>query len=76
MNKKLQGLFRRAALPAVIASAAGAAHATAPTTVGELATSVSFTDVGAAILAVAGTVITLYVIWKGAKFVIRAVKGA
>jgi hypothetical protein len=51
------------------------AHAAAPTTVGELASSVSFTDVGAAILAVAGTLVTLYVVWKGAKFVIRAVRG-
>lgn len=72
----LKKLFTRAGIPAVIATVAGAAHAAAPTTVGELATSVSFTDVGLAILAVAGAVITLYVIWKGSKFVIRAVKGA
>lgn len=56
--------------------AAGSASAAAPTTVSELATSVDFTTVGAGILAVAGTVIALYVIWKGAKFVISAVKGA
>lgn len=72
----LKKLFVRAGVPAVVLTSAGAAHAVAPTTVGELATAVSFADVGLAILAVAGTVITLYVIWKGAKFVIRAVKGA
>lgn len=53
-----------------------AAFAAAPTTVAELATAVSFADVGLAILAVSGVMITLYVTWKGAKFVIRAVKGA
>lgn len=54
----------------------GAASAAAPTTVGELASSVSLTDVSAGILAVAGVVISLYVVWKGAQFVIRAVRGA
>jgi hypothetical protein len=51
------------------------ASATAPTTVSELASSVSFADVALAILAVSGTLITLFVTWKGAKFVMRAVKG-
>jgi len=51
------------------------AFAVAPTTVAELATAVSFADVALAILAVSGTLITLFVTWKGAKFVIRAVKG-
>jgi hypothetical protein len=72
----LKKLFIRAGIPAVTLSAAGSAFAVAPTTVTELASSVSFTDVGLAILAVAGVVITLYVVWKGAKFVLRAVKGA
>jgi hypothetical protein len=53
----------------------GSAFATAPATVAELATAVSFSDVALAILAVSGTLITLFVTWKGAKFVIRAVKG-
>lgn len=56
--------------------AVGAANATAPATVAELASSVSFADVGLAILAVAGAVLSLYLIWKGAKFVVHAVKGA
>ncbi len=72
----LKKLFIRAGIPAASLTVAGSAFAVAPTTVGELASAVSFTDVGLAILAVAGTVITLYVIWKGAKFVVRAVKGA
>lgn len=59
----------------VAASVSGAAQAVAPTTVAELATAVSFADVALAILAVSGTLITLFVTWKGAKFVLRAVKG-
>lgn len=35
-----------------------------------------FTTVTTAILAVAGAVVGVYVAWKGAKIVIRAVKGA
>ncbi len=61
---------------AVLSASAGAASAAAPTTIAELASSVSFTDVATGILAVAGVVITLYVIWKGARFVLQAVKGA
>jgi hypothetical protein len=72
----LKKMFIRVGIPAIGLGAAGSALAVAPTTVGELASSVSFTDVGGAILAVAGVVITLYVVWKGAKFVLRAVKGA
>lgn len=63
-------------LVALVAMAIGtSAFAVPPTTVAELATAVSFTDVALAILAVAGTLITLYVTWTGAKFVIKAVKG-
>jgi hypothetical protein len=72
----LKKLFVRAGIPAATMMAAGSAFATAPTTIGELASSVSFSDVGLAILAVAGAVITLYMVWKGSKFVIHAVKGA
>lgn len=56
--------------------ASAVASATPPTTVGELASSVSFADVALAILAVAGAVIALVVTWSGSKFVIRAVRGA
>lgn len=59
----------------VAASVSGVAMAEAPATIADLATSVSFGDVAMAILAVSGTLITLFVTWKGAKFVIRAVKG-
>lgn len=60
----------------VAASVSGVAQAVPPTTVSELATAVSFSDVALAILAVSGTLITLFVTWKGAKFVIRAVWSA
>lgn len=48
----------------------------APTNVTELATSVNFTSIGTGILAVSGAILSIYVIWKGAKMIIRAVKGA
>ena len=71
-----KALFGRLAAISAAAGASGAAMAAAPTTVTELATSVDFATVGTGILAVAGTVIALYVIWNGAQFVIKAVKGA
>lgn len=74
MKKAMQA--RLAALAAGSALVSGGAMAAAPTTVAELASSVDFASVGTGILAVAGTVISLYVIWKGAQFVIKAVKGA
>lgn len=74
MKKALQK--RLAALTAASSAlvAAGAAHADAPTTVGALASAVDFNDVGLGILAVAGTLIAVYVIWKGASFVINVVR--
>ncbi len=59
-----------------LGGAAGSTFAVAPTTPAELAASVDFTGVGLAILAVAGVVIGVYVTWKGADFVVRAVKRA
>ena len=73
MSKFKKMFFRGAVLSSAFFVAA--AHAAAPTTVGDLATSVSFDDVALAILAISGTLITLFVTWKGAKFVLRAVKG-
>lgn len=52
------------------------AFADSPTTVKDLASSVDFVDVGIAILAISGSVVAIYVIWKGAQFVIRQVRGA
>lgn len=75
MNKTTRKLLAASGVASFSASV-GNAIAAAPTTVTELANSVSFTDVAGGILAVAGVVITLYVTWKGAKFVIHAVKGA
>ena len=70
--KNRLGAFGVAVAAAIFSTSASA---TAPTTVAELAGSVSFGDVALAILAVSGTLITLFVTWKGSKFVIRAVKG-
>lgn len=75
MNKRLQKLLAASGVASFAMTLGTAAHAVPPTTVGELATAVSFADVALAILAVSGTLITLFVTWKGAKFVIRAVKG-
>jgi hypothetical protein len=68
----------RSKLAAAAAStvAAGSAFATAPTTVAGLADAVDFTNVGTGILAVSGAILSIYVLWKGAKMIIRAVKGA
>lgn len=74
MNIRLNKLGG-ASVAVATSAVASAAHAAAPVTVAELATAVSFSDVALAILAVSGTLITLYVTWKGAKFVMRAVKG-
>jgi len=41
----------------------------------ELTAGISFADVSLGILAVAGLMVTLYVGWRAAKFVIAAVKG-
>lgn len=73
MNK-IQKLLAASGVATIAATASTVAHAAAPTTVAELATAVSFSDVALAILAVSGTLITLFVTWKGAKFVLRAVK--
>lgn len=72
MLKKLAPL----ALVAASVSPAFAQTGTAPTTVQQLAASVDFSDVALALLGIAGTIITLYVVWKGAKFVIGAVRSA
>jgi len=69
-------LMLRAGIPLGAMTVAGSAFATAPTTIAELSSSVSFSDVALAILAVAAAVLTLYMTWKGSKFVIHAVKGA
>lgn len=72
----LKNLFKRAGIPTAFGLATTSAFATAPTTIAELSGSVSFADVGLGILAVAGAALALYVIWKGAKFTLAAVKSA
>ena len=74
MKKAMQG--RWAVLAAGSALVSGGVMAAPPTTIEELAGSVDFASVSVGILAVAGSVITLYLIWKGAQMVIKAVKGA
>lgn len=56
-------------------TSAPSAFAQAPTTIAELTAGISFADVSLGILAVAGLMVTLYVGWRAAKFVIAAVKG-
>ena len=75
MNKRMRKILAASGV-ASFGATVGTAMAATPTTVAELASSVSLTDVAGGILAVAGVVITLYVTWKGAKFVIAAVRGA
>lgn len=53
----------------------GSALAVPPTTVAELTTGISFADVSLGILAIAAVLAAVYVVWKGAKMVLGAVKG-
>jgi hypothetical protein len=63
-----------AAAVAPVAAFAQTAPA-APTSILQLSQGVSFTDVGTAILAISASLIAFYLIWKGAKLVVHAVKG-
>ena len=74
MKKAMQG--RLAVLAAGSALVSGGVMAAPPATIEELAGAVDFSSVGVGILAVAGSVLALWAIWKGAQFVIKAVKGA
>lgn len=65
--KKIAAAVVLAAGSAVVSSAAFAA---APTTVAELSSGISFADVALGILAVAGALITLAVVKKGARQVL------
>jgi hypothetical protein len=69
---------KKIAVAAIAASSlvGSGAMAAAPATVADLAGSVSFADVSLAILAISGVIMNLYVVWKGAKFALRTVKGA
>ncbi|MNM33779.1 hypothetical protein D3C81_444130 [compost metagenome] len=49
---------------------------TAPTDIASLASGVDFSAVGLGVLAVAGLLMSVYVIVAGVKFVIRQVRGA
>lgn len=71
MNQNIQ----RGLVAVGVLSVSGSAFAVPPTTIAELTAAISFADVGLGILAVAGLLIAVYVIWKGAKMVVQAVKG-
>ncbi|AKU20995.1 hypothetical protein [Massilia sp. NR 4-1] len=71
----IKKLLSASGIAAAATSISTTALAAPPATVADLANAVSFADVSLAIIAVSGTLITLFVTWKGAKFVIRAVKG-
>lgn len=70
MKKYLSGL-----LASVLSFFAVPAFAVAPTTLAELTTGISFADVGLGILAVAALVAAIAVTFRGAKMVLRAVRG-
>jgi len=72
MLKKKIVLF----LASMFASVSAFAQAIAPTTVAELTTGINFADVSAGILAIAGLMAAVYVIWKGAKMVLAAIRGS
>jgi hypothetical protein len=69
----LKKIVRSAGVAAVAMVGAGSAMAAGTGTVADLASSVSFADVGLAVLAVAGTLIALHVTIKGAKQVMAFV---
>ena len=73
--KKLMGKAGVVVGGVVAASSAMAQTASATADVAGLASSVSFSDVGLAILAIAGALISLAVIKKGAMAVIHMVGG-
>jgi hypothetical protein len=68
--KKIVSAVVLAAGSAVVSSAAFAQAAAAPTTVAQLSQGISFADVALGILAVAGALITLAVVKKGARQVL------
>jgi hypothetical protein len=68
--KKIVSAVVLAAGSAVVSSAAFAQAAAAPTTVAQLSSGISFADVALGILAVAGALITLAVVKKGARQVL------
>ena len=55
--------------------AAASAFAIPPTTITELTAGISFAEVTSGILAVAALLVSVYVVWKGARMVISAVRG-
>lgn len=59
----------------VAVSTAPAVALAAPPDLTPLTSAVDFSTVGTAIMSVAGLVIGVYIIWRGAKFVLAAVKG-
>lgn len=67
--KLLRSMFAGAGL-----LVAGSAFAVPPTTVAELTTGISFTEVALGVLAVTGILITYYLTKKGAKEVVHTVK--
>jgi hypothetical protein len=69
----LKKIARSAGVVVAAMLAGQSAMAAGTATVADLASSVSFADVGLAVLAVAGTLITLHVTIKGAKQVMAFV---
>lgn len=74
MFQKVKGVAARCGTAIVAVSAAPVAMA--QTAYDPLVTSVDWSDVQTALLAVGGAIIAIFVVFKGIKLVTRAVKGA
>lgn len=77
-SMKNKAVYLAAGTTAMLASATVFAQETtpAPTDLSSLTNAVDFSTVITAVLAVGASLMGLYVAWKGAQFVIRAVRGA
>lgn len=72
-NLKQKGLALLAMGGAAIASTG--AYAVPPTTLTELSAAVDFSEVQTSVLAIAGTLITVYVMIKGIQLIMSRVRG-
>lgn len=76
MNKALKKRLVATAAGTGLLALVNSAYAAAPTTLSDLTASSDFTIISLSILAITGSMIPVYVVWKGSKFVTRAIKGA
>lgn len=67
-------MFKKIGVLVIGLLVAGSCSAAAPTTIAELTTGISFADVSLGILAVAGLLTAVYVVWRGAQMIIYALE--